>query len=80
MDSGLDLRPKGRGRPQRILLGIWPDDHIKGKPLQYVYHTVHIMIILSQAETVLTSQILPYPNKILFAANKFFSFFLVLLT
>lgn len=29
IDSGLDLRPKGRGRPQRILLGIWPDDHIK---------------------------------------------------
>ncbi|XP_039286432.1 protein bric-a-brac 1 isoform X3 [Nilaparvata lugens] len=25
-----DLRPKGRGRPQRILLGIWPEDHIHG--------------------------------------------------
>ncbi|KAJ6640649.1 Protein bric-a-brac 1 [Pseudolycoriella hygida] len=25
-----DLRPKGRGRPQRILLGLWPDEHIKG--------------------------------------------------
>lgn len=20
----------GRGRPQRILLGVWPEDHIKG--------------------------------------------------
>ncbi|XP_034137091.1 protein bric-a-brac 1 isoform X3 [Drosophila guanche] len=30
IDGGPDLRPKGRGRPQRILLGIWPDDHIKG--------------------------------------------------
>jgi hypothetical protein len=29
MDGGTDLRPKGRGRPQRILLGIWPDEHIK---------------------------------------------------
>lgn len=26
----LDLRPKGRGRPQRILLGIWPEAHIQG--------------------------------------------------
>lgn len=25
-----DLRPKGRGRPQRILLGVWPDEHIRG--------------------------------------------------
>lgn len=30
IDGGTDLRPKGRGRPQRILLGVWPDDHIKG--------------------------------------------------
>lgn len=29
-NNGTDLRPKGRGRPQRILLGIWPDEHIKG--------------------------------------------------
>lgn len=28
-DDGQDLRPKGRGRPQRILLGVWPDDHIR---------------------------------------------------
>lgn len=31
MDGGLsDLRPKGRGRPQRILLGLWSDEHING--------------------------------------------------
>ncbi|XP_034254253.1 protein bric-a-brac 1-like [Thrips palmi] len=31
VDGGAaDLRPKGRGRPQRILLGIWPEDHIHG--------------------------------------------------
>ena len=24
-----DLRPKGRGRPQRILLGNWPDEHVR---------------------------------------------------
>ncbi|XP_014261303.1 protein bric-a-brac 2-like isoform X3 [Cimex lectularius] len=29
-DGGSDLRPKGRGRPQRILLGIWPEEHIRG--------------------------------------------------
>lgn len=29
IDGGSDLRPKGRGRPQRILLGVWPEDHIK---------------------------------------------------
>lgn len=25
-----DLRPKGRGRPQRILLGQWPEEHVRG--------------------------------------------------
>lgn len=30
IDGGADLRPKGRGKPQRTLLGIWPDEHIKG--------------------------------------------------
>lgn len=30
MDGGADLRPKGRGRPQRILLGVWPEETIKG--------------------------------------------------
>merc|ERR1712106_1113877 len=25
-----DMRPKGRGRPQRILLGSWPEEQIKG--------------------------------------------------
>jgi len=27
--GGADLRPKGRGRPQRILLGQWPEDHVR---------------------------------------------------
>lgn len=26
----LELRPKGRGRPQRILTGSWPEDHVHG--------------------------------------------------
>lgn len=30
VDFITDLRPKGRGRPQRILLGVWPDEHIRG--------------------------------------------------
>ena len=25
----LELRPKGRGRPQRILLGNWPEEHVR---------------------------------------------------
>lgn len=29
VDEHADLRPKGRGRPQRILLGYWPEDHIQ---------------------------------------------------
>uniref|UniRef100_A0A182X771 HTH psq-type domain-containing protein n=1 Tax=Anopheles quadriannulatus TaxID=34691 RepID=A0A182X771_ANOQN len=56
IDGGTDLRPKGRGRPQRILLGIWPDDHIKGviksvvfrdakemkeEPMMYGRHSQH---------------------------------------
>ncbi|XP_018899255.2 protein bric-a-brac 1 isoform X2 [Bemisia tabaci] len=28
-DGSADLRPKGRGRPQRILLGYWPEKHIQ---------------------------------------------------
>jgi hypothetical protein len=28
--AGLELRPKGRGRPQRILTGSWPEDHVHG--------------------------------------------------
>ena len=30
LDLLSDMRPKGRGRPQRILLGSWPEDHIRG--------------------------------------------------
>ena len=25
-----ELRPKGRGRPQRILTGSWPEEHVHG--------------------------------------------------
>ncbi len=30
IDLMSDMRPKGRGRPQRILLGTWPEEHIRG--------------------------------------------------
>lgn len=40
IDGGTDLRPKGRGRPQRILLGIWPDEHIKGVIKTVVFRDV----------------------------------------
>lgn len=29
LDGGVDPRPKARGRPQRILLGMWPEELIK---------------------------------------------------
>lgn len=41
-----DLRPKGRGRPQRILLGVWPDEHIRGVIRAVVFrdgHSPHIV-------------------------------------
>ena len=28
-NGNMDIRPKGRGRPQRILLGNWPDEHVR---------------------------------------------------
>lgn len=36
-----DLRPKGRGRPQRILLGVWPDEHIRGVIRAVVFRDSH---------------------------------------
>ncbi|XP_046391634.1 protein bric-a-brac 1-like [Ischnura elegans] len=43
IDGGSDLRPKGRGRPQRILLGNWPDDHIRGVIRAVVFRdTTHV--------------------------------------
>ena len=36
-----DLRPKGRGRPQRILLGVWPDEHIRGVINAVVFRDGH---------------------------------------
>ncbi|XP_052746695.1 protein bric-a-brac 1 isoform X2 [Bicyclus anynana] len=40
-DGGADLRPKGRGRPQRILLGVWPDEHIRGVIRAVVFRDSH---------------------------------------
>ncbi|KAG5868119.1 hypothetical protein JTB14_003819 [Gonioctena quinquepunctata] len=40
-DGGSDLRPKGRGRPQRILLGVWPDEHIRGVIRAVVFRDSH---------------------------------------
>ncbi|CAB3258934.1 unnamed protein product [Arctia plantaginis] len=40
-DGGADLRPKGRGRPQRILLGVWPDEHIRGVIRAVVFRDTH---------------------------------------
>ncbi|XP_050684190.1 protein bric-a-brac 1-like isoform X2 [Leptidea sinapis] len=40
-DGGTDLRPKGRGRPQRILLGVWPDEHIRGVIRAVVFRDSH---------------------------------------
>lgn len=37
----VDLRPKGRGRPQRILLGVWPDEHIRGVIRAVVFRDSH---------------------------------------
>ncbi|GLG99625.1 Protein bric-a-brac 1 [Gryllus bimaculatus] len=43
VDGGADLRPKGRGRPQRILLGTWPEEHIRGVIRAVVFRdTQHI--------------------------------------
>lgn len=57
VDEHADLRPKGRGRPQRILLGYWPEDHIqnviravvfrdpqhiKDEPLNLGYHRLPV--------------------------------------
>ncbi|XP_035459450.1 protein bric-a-brac 1 isoform X1 [Spodoptera frugiperda] len=36
-----NLRPKGRGRPQRILLGVWPDEHIRGVIRAVVFRDTH---------------------------------------
>lgn len=30
INKSTELRPKGRGRPQRILTGSWPEDHVHG--------------------------------------------------
>lgn len=46
-----DLRPKGRGRPQRILLGVWPDEHIRGVIRAVVFRDGHSPHIVKEEPT-----------------------------
>ncbi|CRK95734.1 CLUMA_CG009191, isoform A [Clunio marinus] len=67
MDGGTDLRPKGRGRPQRILLGIWPDEHIKGVIKSVVFRDEKIikddpMIYGRQSPFPFQDSAIGYPN------------------
>ncbi|XP_022125918.1 protein bric-a-brac 1 isoform X1 [Pieris rapae] len=71
-DGGTDLRPKGRGRPQRILLGVWPDEHIRGVIRAVVFrdshasHTAHhikeeVLPVYPQITDGMTVGQSPYP-------------------
>lgn len=53
-----DLRPKGRGRPQRILLGVWPDEHIRGVIRAVVFRDTHA----PHASHHIKEEVLPYPS------------------
>ncbi|KAL0852397.1 hypothetical protein ABMA28_000591 [Loxostege sticticalis] len=57
-DGGADLRPKGRGRPQRILLGVWPDEHIRGVIRAVVFRDTHA----PHASHHIKEEVLPYPS------------------
>ncbi|CAG4984008.1 unnamed protein product [Parnassius apollo] len=57
-DGGADLRPKGRGRPQRILLGVWPDEHIRGVIRAVVFRDTHA----PHAAHHIKEEVLPYPS------------------
>lgn len=48
----LDLRPKGRGRPQRILLGVWPDEHIRGVIRAVVFRDGHSPHMVKEEPTI----------------------------
>uniref|UniRef100_A0A182FCQ4 Uncharacterized protein n=3 Tax=Anopheles albimanus TaxID=7167 RepID=A0A182FCQ4_ANOAL len=68
IDGGTDLRPKGRGRPQRILLGIWPDDHIKGVIKSVVFRDAKEM----KEEPLMYGRHSPFPfqdNPLSYASN-----------
>ncbi|XP_014364830.2 protein bric-a-brac 1 isoform X2 [Papilio machaon] len=56
-DGGADLRPKGRGRPQRILLGVWPDEHIRGVIRAVVFRDTH-----AHSAHHIKEEVLPYPS------------------
>lgn len=47
-----DLRPKGRGRPQRILLGVWPDEHIRGVIRAVVFRDGHSPHMVKEEPTM----------------------------
>ncbi|XP_043248135.1 protein bric-a-brac 1-like isoform X8 [Colletes gigas] len=49
--AGEYLRPKGRGRPQRILLGVWPDEHIRGVIRAVVFRDGHSPHIVKEEPT-----------------------------
>lgn len=51
--SFVDLRPKGRGRPQRILLGVWPDEHIRGVIRAVVFRDGHSPHIVKEEPTTM---------------------------
>lgn len=51
-DGGADLRPKGRGRPQRILLGVWPDEHIRGVIRAVVFRDGHSPHMVKEEPTM----------------------------
>ncbi|XP_012279320.1 protein bric-a-brac 1 isoform X2 [Orussus abietinus] len=59
-DGGADLRPKGRGRPQRILLGVWPDEHIRGVIRAVVFRDGHSGHIVKEEPTTMYPSLANY--------------------
>lgn len=58
--SSVDLRPKGRGRPQRILLGVWPDEHIRGVIRAVVFRDGHSPHIVKEEPTTMYPSLANY--------------------
>lgn len=58
--SFVDLRPKGRGRPQRILLGVWPDEHIRGVIRAVVFRDGHSPHIVKEEPTTMYPSLANY--------------------
>jgi len=56
----VDLRPKGRGRPQRILLGVWPDEHIRGVIRAVVFRDGHSPHIVKEEPTTMYPSLANY--------------------